>query len=176
MSLEMEPDLEVSGSNRRAPDLPGLLVRLEALAGIAAEVRGVQPRRVQLVHAGQQLPGPADGLRLCVRHAALDANLGWTGQTWFVCRPRSQSIYTVCSNCRSLLPCSYIGHVEPVDRTQKQESGSPSPSPECSCSYLEVVAEGPVAKHLEEGVVVHVLAHVVQVVVLASRPDALRES
>ena len=38
---------------------------------------------------------------------------------------------------------------------------------------LEVVAEGPVAQHLEEGVVVDVLAHVVQVVVLPARAHAL---
>jgi hypothetical protein len=38
---------------------------------------------------------------------------------------------------------------------------------------LEVVAEGPVAQHLEERVVVRVLAHVVEVVVLAARADAL---
>ena len=38
---------------------------------------------------------------------------------------------------------------------------------------LEVVPEAPIAQHLEERVVVHVLAHVVQVVVLAARADAL---
>ena len=38
---------------------------------------------------------------------------------------------------------------------------------------LEVVAEGPVAEHLEEGVVVGVLADVVEVVVLAAGADAL---
>ena len=38
---------------------------------------------------------------------------------------------------------------------------------------LEVVAERPVAEHLEEGVVIGVLAHVVEVVVLAAGPDAL---
>ena len=38
---------------------------------------------------------------------------------------------------------------------------------------LEVVAEAPVAEHLEEGVVVEVLPHVVQVVVLPARTDAL---
>ena len=38
---------------------------------------------------------------------------------------------------------------------------------------LEVVAERPVAEHLEEGVVIRVLAHVFEVVVLAARADAL---
>mmetsp|Transcript_31648 Transcript_31648/g.89902 ORF Transcript_31648/g.89902 Transcript_31648/m.89902 type:complete len:412 (+) Transcript_31648:2519-3754(+) len=38
---------------------------------------------------------------------------------------------------------------------------------------FEVVAKAPVAKHLEEGVVVHVLANVIQVVVLAAGTDAL---
>ena len=38
---------------------------------------------------------------------------------------------------------------------------------------LEIIAEGPVAEHLEEGVVVGVLADIVEVVVLATGPDAL---
>mmetsp|Transcript_30041 Transcript_30041/g.68240 ORF Transcript_30041/g.68240 Transcript_30041/m.68240 type:complete len:689 (-) Transcript_30041:287-2353(-) len=38
---------------------------------------------------------------------------------------------------------------------------------------LEVIAEGPIPQHLEKGVVVHILAHIFQVVVLATRPDAL---
>jgi hypothetical protein len=38
---------------------------------------------------------------------------------------------------------------------------------------LEVVAERPVAQHLEEGVVVGVLADVLEVVVLAAGADAL---
>ena len=37
---------------------------------------------------------------------------------------------------------------------------------------FEVVAKGPVAEHLEEGVVVGVLAHIVEVVVLAASADA----
>lgn len=39
--------------------------------------------------------------------------------------------------------------------------------------HLEVVSKGPVAQHLEEGVVVEVAAHVLQVVVLAASTDAL---
>ena len=38
---------------------------------------------------------------------------------------------------------------------------------------LEVVAEGPVAEHFEEGVVVGVLAHIFEIVVLAARANAL---
>ena len=38
---------------------------------------------------------------------------------------------------------------------------------------LEVVTEGPVAQHLEEGVMVDILADVVQVVVLAAGSDTL---
>ena len=38
---------------------------------------------------------------------------------------------------------------------------------------FEVVAEGPVAKHFEKGVVVGVLAHILKVVVLAARANAL---
>mmetsp|Transcript_11487 Transcript_11487/g.29021 ORF Transcript_11487/g.29021 Transcript_11487/m.29021 type:complete len:365 (+) Transcript_11487:1812-2906(+) len=38
---------------------------------------------------------------------------------------------------------------------------------------LEVVAEAPVAQHLEKGMMVHVLAHVVKVIVLAACADAL---
>ena len=40
---------------------------------------------------------------------------------------------------------------------------------------LEVVAKAPVAHHLEKGVVVVVLAHIIQVVVLAAGADALRQ-
>lgn len=40
-------------------------------------------------------------------------------------------------------------------------------------AYLEVVTEGPVAQHLEERVVVHILADIVQIVVLATSADAL---
>jgi len=39
--------------------------------------------------------------------------------------------------------------------------------------FLEVIAEGPVAQHLEEGVVVSIVADVLEIVVFASRPDAL---
>ena len=39
--------------------------------------------------------------------------------------------------------------------------------------FFEVIAEGPVAQHLEEGVVVGVHAHLFQVVVLALHADAL---
>jgi hypothetical protein len=40
-------------------------------------------------------------------------------------------------------------------------------------TLLEVIAEGPVAQHFKKGVVVHILADVVQIVVLAPRADAL---
>ena len=39
---------------------------------------------------------------------------------------------------------------------------------------LEVVPKGPVAQHLKEGVVVHILAHVIQVIMLAASADALQ--
>lgn len=39
--------------------------------------------------------------------------------------------------------------------------------------HLEVVSEGPVSKHLKEGVVVDISAHVLQVVVFAAGADAL---
>lgn len=41
---------------------------------------------------------------------------------------------------------------------------------------LEVVPKGPVAQHLKEGVVVHILAHVIQVIVLAARPYTLHHA
>ena len=34
--------------------------------------------------------------------------------------------------------------------------------------FLEVVPEGPITQHLEEGVVVQVLAHIIQIIMLAS--------
>ena len=40
-------------------------------------------------------------------------------------------------------------------------------------SLLEVIAEAPVAEHLEERVVVGVFAHIVEVVVFAAGADAL---
>lgn len=42
-----------------------------------------------------------------------------------------------------------------------------------SLFYLEIIPKGPGAQHLEEGVVVDILPHVVQVVVLAPSSDAL---
>ena len=41
---------------------------------------------------------------------------------------------------------------------------------------LEVVPEGPVAQHLEEGVVVHILANVIKVIVLATSTYALQQN
>lgn len=40
-------------------------------------------------------------------------------------------------------------------------------------TYFKVVSEGPGAHHLKEGVVVHVLAQIIQVIVLAPSADAL---
>lgn len=39
--------------------------------------------------------------------------------------------------------------------------------------YLEVIAKGPGPQHLKEGVVVHIFAHIIQVIVLAPCSDAL---
>ena len=39
--------------------------------------------------------------------------------------------------------------------------------------FLEVIAERPVAEHLEKGVVIGVLAHIIEIVVFAAGPDAL---
>ena len=91
-----------------------------------------------------------------------------------------------------------VGHADrlpearpPRRRAGRRSSGSPSKTVTCSrvlSSFqtsvssshahgdrflLEVVAEAPVAEHLEEGVVVGVLADVVEVVVLAAGADAL---
>lgn len=41
---------------------------------------------------------------------------------------------------------------------------------------LEVVPKGPVAQHFKEGVVVHILAHIIQIVVLASSTYALQHT
>ena len=43
----------------------------------------------------------------------------------------------------------------------------------CRSLFLEIAGEGPVAKHLEKGVVVSVFADVVEVIVLTSSADAL---
>ncbi len=39
---------------------------------------------------------------------------------------------------------------------------------------LEVVPKGPVAQHLKEGMMVHILAHVIQVIVLATSTYTLQ--
>mmetsp|Transcript_24531 Transcript_24531/g.74807 ORF Transcript_24531/g.74807 Transcript_24531/m.74807 type:complete len:232 (-) Transcript_24531:212-907(-) len=41
------------------------------------------------------------------------------------------------------------------------------------CLLLEIIAERPVAAHLEESVVVDVLTHIVEIIVFAARTDAL---
>ena len=38
---------------------------------------------------------------------------------------------------------------------------------------LEIVPKGPIAQHLKEGVVIHILAHIIQVIVFASSSYAL---
>ena len=63
------------------------------------------------------------------------------------------------------------GHVEPV-RIDAPHLGEQLPRP-LDRLGLEVVAERPVAEHLEEGVVVVVSADVLEIVVLAAGPDAL---
>eukprot|EP00965_Chrysotila_dentata_P239660 6203228-Pleurochrysis_carterae.AAC.3 len=66
---------------------------------------------------------------------------------------------------------SKVGHVQPFGG-DAVHACQQLPRP-LDGLLLEVVAKGPVAQHLEEGVVVDVLADVVQVVVLAARADAL---
>ena len=39
---------------------------------------------------------------------------------------------------------------------------------------LEVVSKRPVAQHLKEGVMVHILSHIIQVIVLATSSNALQ--
>ena len=100
LRLAMNHSFRISG----LPNLPGFLVRVQALRSVASKVGRIQPVLVQLVDTGQQLPRPVDGF------------------------------------------------------------------------LLEVIAERPVAQHFKEGVMVHVLADIVQVVVLPARPDALQNS
>ncbi len=63
------------------------------------------------------------------------------------------------------------GHVQPIF-VQPPDVGEQLPRPGDGLG-LEVVAEAPVAQHLEERVVVRVLADVFEVVVLAAGADAL---
>mmetsp|Transcript_12867 Transcript_12867/g.42976 ORF Transcript_12867/g.42976 Transcript_12867/m.42976 type:complete len:420 (+) Transcript_12867:1711-2970(+) len=72
---------------------------------------------------------------------------------------------------RAELVASEVCHVQSV-RVQAKGHGEALPG-HGDGLLLEVVAEAPVAQHLEEGVVVEVLAHVVEVVMLAARADAL---
>ena len=64
-----------------------------------------------------------------------------------------------------------VGGVEAIGGDAK-DLGQQFPAPRDALS-LEVVAERPVAEHLEEGVVVGVLADIFEVVVLAAGADAL---
>ena len=64
-----------------------------------------------------------------------------------------------------------VGDVEPV-LGDLVHLGQQRPRP-LDRFLLEVVTETPVAEHLEEGVVVIVFAHVIEVIVLAARADAL---
>ena len=64
-----------------------------------------------------------------------------------------------------------VGGVEAV-RGDAIDVGEEVPRPVDGLA-LEVVAEAPGAEHLEEGVVVGVLAHVLEVIVLAAGADAL---
>mmetsp|Transcript_18016 Transcript_18016/g.57622 ORF Transcript_18016/g.57622 Transcript_18016/m.57622 type:complete len:812 (+) Transcript_18016:860-3295(+) len=69
------------------------------------------------------------------------------------------------------LVAAKVGRIQPL-LFQTIHVGQQVPRPRDRLA-LEVVPERPVAQHLEERVVVHVLAHVVQVVVLAASADAL---
>ena len=40
-------------------------------------------------------------------------------------------------------------------------------------NYLEIITKRPVAQHFKEGVMVHILAYVIQIIVLATSTDAL---
>lgn len=40
-------------------------------------------------------------------------------------------------------------------------------------SYFKVISKGPGAQHLKEGVVVHILSHVIQVIMFTTSTDAL---
>ncbi len=60
---------------------------------------------------------------------------------------------------------------EGKEKTENSIHGEQLPSP-LDGFDLEVVAKGPVSKHFKEGVVVHVLANIVQIVVFATGTDA----
>ena len=79
---------------------------------------------------------------------------------------------------RLIVECGGVAFFRSVDggveafRREAPDLGQEFPSP-FNGFFLEVVAEGPVAEHLEEGVVVGVVADVFEVVVFASGADAL---
>lgn len=50
--------------------------------------------------------------------------------------------------------------------------GEKLPRP-CNSILLEICCEAPIAKHLKEGVVVYILAHIIKVIMLASSTDTL---
>ena len=75
---------------------------------------------------------------------------------------RTQSVLGTALADRGVEPL----RVEPVDLRQQL------PGP-CYGLLLEVVAEAPVAQHLEHGVMVGIVADLLQVIVLAAYPEAL---
>mmetsp|Transcript_136892 Transcript_136892/g.425291 ORF Transcript_136892/g.425291 Transcript_136892/m.425291 type:complete len:213 (+) Transcript_136892:2805-3443(+) len=64
-----------------------------------------------------------------------------------------------------------VGRIQ-AGRVNLVDLGQQLPSP-ADGLLLEVIAEGPVPQHLEEGMMVHILAHILQVIVLPTRTDAL---
>mmetsp|Transcript_34600 Transcript_34600/g.67744 ORF Transcript_34600/g.67744 Transcript_34600/m.67744 type:complete len:395 (-) Transcript_34600:164-1348(-) len=88
-----------------------------------------------------------------------------------ILKPQIPGLVVARHGASEVLISLAVSGVEAVSR-QLVHLGEQLPCPGDGL-LLEVVSEGPVAKHLKEGVVVHILAHVIQVIVLAARSDAL---
>src|SRR5207249_9306554 len=138
------------------PDLDGLVARaVDELRGVAREVLASEVMDLRAGPAGTRLPHRPEVLAL---PEAQDPRLRQ------VPLPEARGLVVVGEDGRpEALRIEAVALL-----TVSQELPG-----EGDRLVLEVVAEGEVAEHLEEGVVAPGVADVVQIVVLASRPDAL---
>ena len=131
------------------------------------EVGGVAAADAVVVELGARAAGAGVAhLPEVVLHAALEDVV--RGQ---VAQPQLARLLVGGGAAAAVGVALAVGGVEAV-RGDAVDVGEEVPRPVDGLA-LEVVAEAPGAEHLEEGVVVRVLAHVLEVVVLAARADAL---
>ena len=68
------------------------------------------------------------------------------------------------STMNSYSQFSQSGRIQTIHLSQEFPS-------KVDCSLLEVISEWPITKHLKECVMIHILAHIIEIVMLASRTN-----